>query len=339
MPRPKKAELSVKPRQREECTKRAGRTGPKEGREGMPRYGQTQKQPAQAAGNGQIQRRNGKPKQPSREKRGLKRAREYCRQNKCTKRNCPRQRRSARPMGRRSARINSQNSRKARARRYITGAKNAKEPVNYKTQKKKVKKGNAMVQIKAGISPSLWGTSCLIMGIAIIGTDSRSGQSTGAPTRPPPQRNDSLTGQMMEGASRQPQASATRRTEERSIEETLVSIIPGVGGVFQLLNSPHLMGDLSRTSTVGRSLGKRDTKTVTPTQTPEQNTPQAAKWNRIHSSTCETHKDCANISFCAENHTCLPQGRFIMGCIAVVVIIGSGISACICCPCPGLMGC
>jgi hypothetical protein len=60
MPRPKSPELAVRPRQREKCTRWAGRTGPKKGREGIPRYGQAQKQPAQAAGNGQIQRINGR---------------------------------------------------------------------------------------------------------------------------------------------------------------------------------------------------------------------------------------------------------------------------------------
>jgi hypothetical protein len=280
-------------------------------------------------------------------------------------------------MGRRSARINSQDSRISRARRYITCAKNAEQSVDYKTQKKKEEKEDAMVQIEASISPSLWRASFLIMGMAIIGTDTRSGQTMGDPTRPP-QGNDSLAVQAMEGATRQPhmnvtravqvmgnQASAARRTDERSIEETLVSMIPGVGGVFQLLNSPQLMGDPSRAATDGRSLGetlfamipgvggffqlfssphlygpistalrhlgKRDTTRVAPTQ--------ASEWNRIHSGTCETDKDCANVSFCAASHTCFPQGRIIMGCIAVVVIIGSGIIACICCPCRGLMGC
>jgi hypothetical protein len=260
-----------------------------------------------------------------------------------------------------------------------------------------------MMQITANISPSLWRAGCIIMGMAIIGSNAS----------PPPHGNASLAVQRMEGASLRPQpqgeaavavqvmegerkqtltndsrsienrARAARRTDERSIEETLVSIIPGVGGVFQLLNSPHLLGDPSRVATDGRSLGetlfaiipgvggfwqlfssphlygpistalrhlgKRDTSTIQPTRmpeewtiqqtkTPERNTTQTEEWNRIHSGTCETHKDCADISFCSENHTCLPQGKFIMGCIAVVIIIGSGITACIWCPVPGRMG-
>jgi hypothetical protein len=114
-------------------------------------------------------------------------------------------------------------------------------------------------------------------------------------------------------------------------------LIPGVGGFWQLFSPFHLYGPIS---TALRHLGKRETTTVAPTKEQEENTTQAAEWNRIHSGTCETNKECANISFCAENHTCLPQGKFIiMGCIAVVVIIGSGINACIWCPCPGQMGC
>jgi hypothetical protein len=199
----------------------------------------------------------------------------------------------------------------------------------------------------------------------------------GDPTRPP-HGNDSRSVQAMEEATGPPhmnvtshvrmmgdQTRAAKRTDERSIEETLISMIPGVGGVFQLLNSPQLMGDPTRAATDGRSLeetlfsmipgvggffqlfssphlygpirtalrhlGKRDTTKVAPTQ--------ASEWNRIHSGTCETDKECANISICDANNTCFPQGRIIMGCIAVVIIIGSGISACICCPCRGLMGC
>jgi hypothetical protein len=248
------------------------------------------------------------------------------------------------------------------------------------------------MQITANISPSLWRAGCIIMGIAIMGAN----------TSPPPNGDASQAVQRMEGASGRPepqgeataavqiaaqmiandsnatrnQAKAARRTDERSIEETLVSIIPGVGGVFQLLNSPHLLGDPARATTDGRSLGetlfamipgvggfwqlfssphlykpistalrhlgKRDTSTNQPTRTPEewtiqptrtpeqnmtQNMTQTEEWNRIHSGTCETHMDCADISFCSENHTCLPRGQLIIGCIAVVVIIGSGIAA------------
>jgi hypothetical protein len=215
----------------------------------------------------------------------------------------------------------------------------------------------------------------------------------GTSLRPPPQGEAALAVQVMEGERKQTltndaksiknQARAARRTDEQSIEETLVSIILGVGGVFQLLNSPHRLGDPSRVATDRRSrgetlfamipgvggfwqlfssphlygpistalrhLGKRDTSTIqltrTPeewtiqqTKTPERNTTQTEEWNRIHSGTCETHRDCADISFCSEDHTCLPQGKFIMGCIAVVIIIGSGITACIWCPVPGRMG-
>ena len=135
-------------------------------------------------------------------------------------------------------------------------------------------------------------------------------------------------------------------TDGRSLGETLLAMIPGVGGFWQLFSSPHLYKPIS---TALRHLGKRDTSTIQPTmtpeewtiqptRTPEQNMTQTEEWNRIHSGTCETHKDCADISFCSENHTCLPQGKFIMGCIAVVVIIGSGITACIWCPFPGRMG-
>jgi hypothetical protein len=287
-----------------------------------------------------------------------------------------------------------------RARRYIKSTKNAKQSVNYKTQKKKGEKKNTTMQITANISPSLWRAGCIIMGIAIMGAN----------TSPPPNGDASQAVQRMEGASGRPepqgeaaaavqiaaqmmeierkqtlandsnatrnQAKAARRTDERSIEETLVSIIPGVGGVFQLLNSPHLLGDPARATTDGRSLGetlfamipgvggfwqlfssphlykpistalrhlgKRDTSTNQPTRTPEewtiqptrtpeqnmtQNMTQTEEWNRIHSGTCETHMDCADISFCSENHTCLPRGQLIIGCIAVVVIIGSGIAA------------
>jgi hypothetical protein len=290
-----------------------------------------------------------------------------------------------------------------RSRRYITGTKNAKQSVDYKTQKKKGEKKDTMMQITANISPSLWRAGCLIMGMAIIGSNASPpphGNASlavqrmeGASLRPQPQGEAAVAVQMMEGERKQTltndsraiknQARAARRTDERSIEETLVSIIPGVGGVFQLLNSPHLLGDPSRVATDGRSLGetlfamipgvggfwqlfssphlykpistalrhlgKRDTSTIQPTRTPEEwtiqptrtperNTTQTEEWNRIHSGTCETHKDCADISFCSENHTCLPQGKFIMGCIAVVVIIGSGITACIWCPVPGRMG-
>jgi hypothetical protein len=66
---------------------------------------------------------------------------------------------------------------------------------------------------------------------------------------------------------------------------------------------------------------------------------KASEWNRIHSGTCETDKECANISICDDDNTCFPQGRIIMECVAVFIIIGTGISACICCPCRGLMGC
>jgi hypothetical protein len=63
------------------------------------------------------------------------------------------------------------------------------------------------------------------------------------------------------------------------------------------------------------------------------------EWNKIHSGTCETDKACSVISVCTDDNTCYPQGRIILGCVAVLVLICSGISACICGPCRGLMGC
>jgi hypothetical protein len=208
--------------------------------------------------------------------------------------------------------------------------------------------------------------------------DTRSGQVMGDTTTPaqvmkdptrPPHMNDTSHGQVMGDQTR-----VAKRTDGRSVEETLISMIPGVGGVFQLFNSPQLMGDPTRVAKDGRSLeetlfsmipgvgglfqlfslphlygpirtalrhlGKRDTTEGINLHRTRRFAPAlASEWNRIHSGTCETDKECANISICDDDNTCFPQGRIIMGCVAVFIIICSGISACICCPCRGLMGC
>jgi hypothetical protein len=410
-------------------------------------------------------------------------------------------------MRRGSARSRRQHCRTLRARGYITRAESAEQSVDYETHKKeKKKKEDAMVQIEARHSPALWRASFLVMGIAIIGTDTRSGQVMGDPTRPPhmndarsgqvmgeptrPQHmkdttsgqmmNDTRSGQMMGDPTRPPHMNGSRsgqvmgeptrpphmkdtrsgqtmndtrsgqvkgdptrpphmndtrpgqvmgeltrpphmkdtrsgqvmgdptrpaqvmkdltrpphmngtshgqvmgdptrvakRTDGRSVEETLISMIPGVGGLFQLFSSPHLMGNPTRVSkrTDGRSLeetlismipgvgglfqlfssphlygpirtalrhlGKRDaTEGINLHRTRRFAPSLTTEWNKIHSGTCETNKECSGISMCTDDNTCYPQGRIILGCVAVFIIICSGISACICCPCRGLMGC
>jgi hypothetical protein len=216
--------------------------------------------------------------------------------------------------------------------------------------------------------------------------DTRSGQVTGEPTRPPhdttpaqvmkdptrpPHMNDTSHGQVMGDPTR-----VAKRTDGRSLEETLISMIPGVGGLFQLFSSPHLMGDPTRVAkrTDGRSLeetlismipgvgglfqlfssphlygpirtalrhlGKRDTTEGINLHRTKRFAPQlTTEWNKIHGGTCETDKACSVISMCTEDNTCYPQGRSMLGAVAVLILICSGISACICCPCRGLMGC
>jgi hypothetical protein len=119
------------------------------------------------------------------------------------------------------------------------------------------------------------------MGIAIIGTDTRSGQVMGDPTRPPhrkdtntrsgqvmgdparpdqvmmdptrpPHMNDTSHGQVMGDPTR-----VAKRTDGRSVEETLISMIPGVGWLFQLFSSPHMDDPIRRAF---RHLKKRDTR-------------------------------------------------------------------------------
>jgi hypothetical protein len=131
--------------------------------------------------------------------------------------------------------------------------------------------------------------------------------------------------------------SVAKRTDGRSLEETLISMIPGVGGLFQLFSSPHLYGPIR---TALRHLGKQDATEGINLHRTKRFAPQlTTEWNKIHGGTCETDKACSVISMCTEDNTCYPQGRSMLGAVAVLILICSGISACICCPCRGLMGC
>jgi hypothetical protein len=184
-----------------------------------------------------------------------------------------------------------------------------------------------------------------MMGIAIIGTgastirdvgqlhmnDTTSGQVMGDPTRPP-HMNDTRQGQVMGDPTR-----VTKRTVARSLGERLITMIPRVGGLFMLFSSPHLYRPISEAL---RHLGKRETTEGINLHRAKRFAPSlTTEWNKIHSGTCDTDKACSVISVCTEDNTCYPQGRIILGCVAVLILICSGISACICCPCRGLMGC
>jgi hypothetical protein len=175
-----------------------------------------------------------------------------------------------------------------------------------------------MVQNNARLLPALLRPSFLMMGIAIIGTGASTRRDVGQL-----HMNDTRSGQVMGDPTR-----VTKRTVARSLGERLITMIPRVGGLFQLFSSPHLYRPISEAL---RHLGKRETteginlhraKRLAPSLTTE--------WNKIHSGTCETDKACSVISVCTDNNTCYPQGRIILGCVAVLILICSGISACIC---------
>jgi hypothetical protein len=162
-------------------------------------------------------------------------------------------------MRRRSARGRSQqHCCTARARGYITRSESTEESVHYETQKKKKKKKeDAMLrrvkEDNASLSPALLRASFLMMGIGIIGTgartirdvrplhmnDTRSGQVMGDPTRPL-HMNDTISGQVMGDPTR-----VTKRMDTRSLGERLITMIPRVGGLFQLFSSPHLYRPIS----------------------------------------------------------------------------------------------
>jgi hypothetical protein len=183
--------------------------------------------------------------------------------------------------------------------------------------------------------------------------DTRSGQVMGDPTRPP-HMNDTRSGQVMGDPTRPPHMNDTshgqvmgdptrvaKRTVARSLEERIITMIPRVGGLFQLFSSPHLYGPISEAL---RHLGKRDATEGINLHRAKRFAPSlTTEWNKIHSGTCETDKACSVISMCTDDNTCYPQGRIIFGCVAVLILICSVLilicSACICCPCRGLMGC
>jgi hypothetical protein len=157
----------------------------------------------------------------------------------------------------------------------------------------------------ASLSPALLRTGFLIMGITIIGTGARTIRDVR-----PLHMNNTRSGQVMGDPTR-----VTKTMDTRSLEERLITMIPRVGGLFQLFSSPHLYRPISEAI---RHLGKREITGWAWTPPERINLHRAKRfapsltteWNRIHSRTCETDKACA-----------------------VLVLICSGISACICCPC------
>jgi hypothetical protein len=111
-----------------------------------------------------------------------------------------------------------------------------------------------------------------------------------------------------------------------------------VGGLFQLFRPIN---------EAIKHFGKRGT-TVWARTRPEWIHPPRAKrfapvltteWNKIHGVTCATDEARSVISECTDDNTCFLQWRFILACVAVVILLCSFICACICCPCCGLVGC
>jgi hypothetical protein len=149
----------------------------------------------------------------------------------------------------------------------------------------------------------------------------------------PLHNNDTRSGQLMED----PTMNTNERVAHR-LEDRLSALLPRVGGLFQLFRPIN---------EAIKHFGKRETTVWARTRPGWIDPPRAKRfapvltteWNKIHSGTCATDKACSVISACTDDNTCFPQGRFILGCIAVVILLGSFICACVCCPCRGLIGC
>jgi hypothetical protein len=189
----------------------------------------------------------------------------------------------------------------ARARGYITRAESTEESVDYKEEDAMLRRYK---EDNASLSPALLRASFLMMGITILGTGARTIRDVR-----PLHMNDTRSGQVMGDPTRD-----TNRMDTRSLEERLITLIPRVGGLFQLFSSPHLFRPINEAI---RHLGKRETTGWAWTRPEGINRPRAKRfapvltteWNKIHSGTCETDKACSVISVCTDDNTCFPQGR------------------------------
>jgi hypothetical protein len=184
----------------------------------------------------------------------------------------------------------------------------------------------------AGLLPALLRASFLLLWITTLGAGARTIRDVR-----PLHNNDTRSGQLMEDPTMDTNERVTHRLEDR-----LTALILRVGGLLQLFR-PQLFRPINEAI---KHFGKREATGWARTRREWINPPRAKRfapvltteWNKIHSGTCATDEACSVISACTDDNTCFPQGRVILGCIAVVVLLCSGFGACICCPCRGLIG-